>query len=143
MSEVGRPTKYKSEYAEQARKLCLLGATDIQVADFFGVCEKTIYIWKKEHPKFLQSLKEGKDTNDAKVERSLLERATGYCHPEEKIFNNNGEIVRAETTKHYPPDTTAAIFWLKNRQPEKWRDKQEVEISRPQVKITRKSFDGE
>ena len=108
-------SKYKPEYDEQARKLCLLGAIDRDLGSFFDVCEKTINTWKEEHPSFLQSIKEAKKEADAKVVRSLFERATGYEHPEDKIFNNNGSELIVATTKHYAPDTAAAIFWLKNR----------------------------
>lgn len=120
----GRPTRYKSEYAEQARKLCLLGATDDALADFFEVSKVTINAWKKAHPEFLNSLKIGKQIADANVADSLYNRALGYSHPELKVFNNMGEIVTFECEKHYPPDPTSAIFWLKNRQPALWRDKQ-------------------
>lgn len=121
----GRPTNYRKEYAEQAYKLCLLGAKDSDLADFFHVSEQTINTWKQKQPKFLESLKEGKDAADANVADRLYQRAMGYSHPEEKIFQHNGKIVRAGTTKHYPPDSTAAIFWLKNRQKHNWRDRHE------------------
>ncbi len=121
----GRPTKYKPEYVEQAKKLALLGATDVQVANFFNVVESTIYEWKEAHPEFSEALREGKNELDATVVRSLFQRATGYSHPEDKIFNNNGEEMIVHTTKHYPPDATSMIFWLKNRQPAEWRDKQD------------------
>ena len=113
----GRPTNYKKEYDEQAYKLCLLGATDKEMADFFGVSEVTFNAWKKKHPEFLKSLKEGKSVADANVAKSLYLRALGYYHPEDKIFNDNGEPLIVPTVKHYPPDPTAAIFWLKNRKP--------------------------
>ncbi len=119
----GRPTAYKKEYCEQAEKLCLLGATDAQMADFFGVGEKTINNWKEKHPEFLQSLKEAKGTADSRVERSLFERATGYSHSDVHISNYQGEITITPITKHYAPDITSMIFWLKNRQPEKWKDR--------------------
>jgi hypothetical protein len=129
---MGRPSKYRREYPEQAAKLCALGATDAQLADFFSVDEKTINTWKKKHPEFLQSLKEAKDDLDAKVERGLFEKATGYSVKEEKVFNNNGEPMIVPITKNYPPDTTAMIFWLKNRQPSKWRDKPEIDREQAQ-----------
>jgi hypothetical protein len=119
-------SKFKDEYVELAYKYCLLGADDAQLAVFFDVCEKTINNWKEEHPKFLQSLKNGKDIADAEIAQSLYHRAKGYSHPEDKIFNNGGEEMVVETTKHYPPDTTAGIFWLKNRQKKNWRDEQRV-----------------
>lgn len=126
---MGRPTRYRAEYAEQASKLCKLGLTDKEMAKFFEVSESTLNNWKQSHPAFLESLKAGKDLADAEVAAKLFHRATGYEHPEDDIRAINGEIVITPTIKHYPPDTTAAIFWLKNRQPAKWRDKQEAEQS--------------
>lgn len=125
----GQPTSYKEDYEEQAFKLCLLGSTDKDLANFFNVCEATINNWKKDYPQFLESIKKGKDEADSKVAASLYNRALGYSHPEDKIFNANGSEMIVPTTKHYPPDTAAAIFWLKNRQKESWRDKQETEHS--------------
>lgn len=122
---IGRPSKYKSEYAEQAKKLCMLGMTDKEMASFFEVSEQTLNTWKQVHPEFLESLKGGKDLIDAQVAAKLFHRAIGYEHPEDDIRAVNGVIVITPMVKHYPPDTTAAIFWLKNRQPQKWRDKPE------------------
>lgn len=119
----GRPSLYKAEFAEQASKLCKLGATDIELADFFGVTEKTINNWKTAHPEFLQSLKAGKSLADAEVAEKLFQRATGYKHDAVKILVVAGTVAEVPYVEHYPPDTTAAIFWLKNRQPAKWRDK--------------------
>lgn len=127
MSDSGAPTKYKSEYDQQVYKLCLLGATDVQLADFFGVCEKTIHNWAAEEPEFKAARRRGKMIADAEVSNSLYQRANGYSHPEEKIFCQDGQIVRANTTRHYPPETIACIFWLKNRQPEDWRDKTDID----------------
>jgi len=126
---VGRPTKYKPEYCEQAYNYALLGVTDTQLSEFFGISEATLNTWKHEHPEFLESLKEGKAGADCKVAKSLYQRALGYEHPEDKIFPGNSEDgpLIVPTIKHYPPDTTAAIFWLKNRQSGKWRDKTETE----------------
>ena len=123
----GRPTRYKAEYTEQVFKLCLLGATDADLADFFEVSEKTINTWKDAHPEFLQSLKAGKGEADANVGERLYQRAMGYEHPDTHISNYQGVITQTSITKHYPPDTTACIFWLKNRQRDRWRDKQDHE----------------
>ena len=146
-NNVGRPTDYKPEYAELAKNYCLLGAKDTELSVFFDTSEKTLNEWKKKHPEFLQSIKEGKEEADARVAQSLFHRATGYSHPEDKIFNNGGAEMVVPTIKHYPPDTTAAIFWLKNRKPEIWRDKQDIEHSGGvTVEITRfgnKSPDSE
>ena len=123
----GRPSKYRDEFAEQARKLCLLGATDKELGSFFGVSEQTINAWKSEHSAFLESLKAGKELADATVADSLYQRAKGYSHPEDDIRVVGGAIVITPTIKHYPPDSTALIFWLKNRRPDLWRDKREPE----------------
>jgi len=126
----GQPTLYREEYNDKACKLCEKHAfTDKDLAEVFDVTETTINNWKKEHPQFFKSVKEGKAFRDVRVERSLYERANGYSHPEEKVFIHQGEIVTHETTKHYPPDTAAAFIWLKNRQPERWRDKIEVQTT--------------
>ena len=121
----GRPPKYKPTFAEQARKLCLLGATDEDLADFFEVSVRTVIRWKSEHAEFCQALKVAKEEADNRVERSLYQRAVGYSYDSEKVFNYQGEVVRAATREHCPPDTTAQIFWLKNRKPAEWRDKVE------------------
>lgn len=123
MAKVGRPTDFREEFIEQAYNLTLLGATDAELANFFKVTETTINNWKIDYPKFFESLKEGKEEADAKVAKSLYNRALGYSHEDEKIFNDDGKALIVPTTKHYPPDVTAAIFWLKNRQPKIWRDK--------------------
>lgn len=128
-SSVGAPDKFKPEYCDQAYKLCLLGATDTAIANFFNVCEATVNNWKIRHPEFLESLKSGKEIADAEIAYSLYHRAKGYSHPEDKIFNDGGMPLVVPTTKHYPPDATSAIFWLKNRNSQQWRDKQELEHS--------------
>lgn len=127
---MGRPSKYKPEYAEQALKLCRLGATDRELADFFQVNEDTVNEWKKVHPDFSESLKLGKNLADAEVADKLFKRATGYEHKAVKITASpDGREHLTEYTERYPPDTTAAIFWLKNRRPDVWRDKTDVNHS--------------
>lgn len=126
---MARPTKFRDEYTEQAEKLCKLGATDMEVADFFGVDVRTLYRWKADSEEFCQALKAGKDVADERVERSLYSRANGYEHDEVDIRVVGGKIVQTPIRKYYPPDTTAAIFWLKNRRSEKWRETKAVELS--------------
>jgi len=139
--EVGRPTKYDAKYNEQAYKLCLLGATDKEIADFFEVNEDTIHEWKKVHQEFSESLKKGKTLADANVGQRLYERACGFEHDSEEIKvvsmgKDGSSIERIPIRKIYPPDTVAAIFWLKNRQSSKWRDKQEIQHSGEITTIT-------
>jgi len=98
----GRPTKYKPEFNKQVYKLCLLGATDSEIAVFFCISESTLNNWKIDYPEFLESLRAGKDSADCAVAESLYQTA---------ISGN----------------TTAQIFWLKNRRRNEWRDKQEID----------------
>jgi len=125
----GQPTKFVPEFTEQVRELCLLGATDEQIGRFFKVTETTINNWKITFPDFFESIKSAKEQFDLEVASSLKHRALGYSHKTEKIFNASGQPLIVETVEHYPPDTTAAIFWLKNRQPKQWRDKIEQDIT--------------
>ena len=127
--EMGRPTKYRSEYAEQAYKLALLGATDEEMANFFSVSRSTFALWKKQMPDFSDTVKRGKALADANVAAALYKKAVGYEYPSEKIMNVNNEVVRVPTITHVPPDPGAAFNWLKNRRPREWRDKQQVELS--------------
>ena len=123
----GRPSEYDPKKTpKQAKKACLMGATDKDLADFFGVSETTINNWKTQHPEFLESIRDGKELADSNVAKSLYQRALGYEHPEVHVSNYQGKITLTDLTKRYPPETTAGIFWLKNRQPDKWRDRREV-----------------
>lgn len=129
----GRPTAFKPEYVKQVFHLALLGATDPDLARAFDVSERTIAYWKRREPEFLQALKKGKDAADARVAKSLYHRALGYSHPAVKILtvadgdNQGSHVEKVDYIEHYPPDSTAMIFWLKNRRPDLWRDKVEHE----------------
>lgn len=146
----GRPTKYKAEYCEQVYKLCLLGATDKEIADFFEVDEATVNRWKVAHPEFCKSIKRGKINADAEVAASLHKRALGYQYDEvtyEKIGDGESLVEVGEdgmntikqdkyrkkvVTKEVPPDVAAQNIWLKNRrgkvdkEAQRWADKHEV-----------------
>ncbi len=141
---MARPSKYKPEFVGQATKLCGLGATDADLAGFFGVTTVTIWRWQGEHPEFCSALKVGKAAADERVERSLYHRANGYTFRAVKIFMPAGATspVYAEYDEHTPPDTTAAIFWLKNRRPGQWRDKREVEHSGEMAVTTKEQRDA-
>ena len=125
----GRPSSYRPSFVPQVKKLCELGATDIEIADFFEVSLRTIADWKNKHPDFLHALKVGKETADNRVEKSLYNKANGYTYDAVKIFMPAGadKPVFAPYREHVPPDTTACIFWLKNRRSEQWRDKHEID----------------
>lgn len=118
---------YKPQFAEQAAKLCALGATDREIADFFKVTERTFNNWKGEYPELFHSLKLAKEAADKRVEQSLYRRALGYSHDAVHVSNFQGDVTLTPIVEHYPPDTTACIFWLKNRRPDEWRDVKAVE----------------
>lgn len=126
---MARPSKFKQEYIDQARKLCLLGATDEDLAGFFEVSESTINEWKLAHVEFSESIKRGKLQADANVADRLYQRAMGFEHDDVHVSNYQGDVTLTPIRKVYAPDTGAAIFWLKNRQGKHWREKQEVEHS--------------
>ena len=117
----GPKSGFNEQLAERMRKLYAEGKTDEEVARKIGVSVRTIYNWKGREPETFQALKDAKDVADELVEASLFERAVGYTHVEEKIFQFQGQIIRAKTRKFYPPDPVAGIFWLTNRQPDRWK----------------------
>jgi hypothetical protein len=129
----GRKSLYQEQFADQAFKLCLLGATDEELADFFGVVVATIYNWKNEHPAFLEATIAGKVKADAEVAHSLYRAATGHEVTAEKVVkvkDEQGERFEAVRYKQFvPADPQAAYKWLLNRRRQDWRDKQEVEHS--------------
>ena len=137
----GRSSDYQPAFDEQARKLCLLGATDAELADFFGVTEQTVNNWKEAHGSFFESITRGKLLADAEIADSLYNRAKGYAHPDTHFTAYEGLVTATETTKHYPPDTQAASLWLRNRQPKKWRDKHEIAVETTGVQRVRRDED--
>ena len=125
----GRPTAYLPAYVEQARRLAMLGLTDAEMAEFFSVSERTLNTWKKAHPDFLQSLKAGKIEADTHVAAGLYQSAIGghIVTETREQEGPDGSVTRTTETKQVPPNVTAQVFWLKNRQPARWRDKQEIQ----------------
>ena len=124
----GRPSRKDTINLKEIQRLASLGLTNAQLAYVFGVSTTTIDNWIKNDKKFLGAIREGKEVADKMVERSLFERAIGYTHPEERVFCHNGEIVIHDQTKHYPPDVTACIHWLKVRKPSEWREVNELVV---------------
>lgn len=120
-ARTGRPSKLTKKTKTKVFFLAKRGFTDAEIAMMVDVTEQTVNNWKKS-PEFFESLKGCKAEADALVERSLFERAIGYSHPEDKIFCHEGMVTVQPTIRHYPPDTTAAIFWLKNRKPLEWKE---------------------
>ena len=100
------------------------GLTDEQIASNIGIGYSTLQTWKSKYQDIQDTLKRGKDIIDRQVENALLKRALGYEYEEVKEKFEDGVITeRTVTKKEVVPDTTAQIFWLKNRKPDKWRDK--------------------
>ena len=106
------------------------GLTDEQIAKNMGIAPSTLYEWKKKSKEFSESLKKGKEVVDFEVENALLKRALGYEYEEETYENG---ILTKKVKKQIPPDTTAQIFWLKNRKPNTWKDKVETDEDREAV----------
>ena len=130
----GRPTKYDaSVHVPWGRSLAKRGCTDEEMAEAFGVGVRTIYAWKGAHPEFQQALKETKSKTDEGVAESLYARACGLTkrttRKVREVIDANGNKVKLTeiTEETLPPDTTAMIYWLKNRQPELWRDRPAVD----------------
>ncbi len=142
MGKGGRP---KAEYSMKfhpkwAASLARRGLTSDEIARELGICRTTMWNWAKRHNEFAEALKEGKDAADAIVEDSLFQKANGYTVELKKTFKikrveyENGrrvleqeELVHGVDEMHVPSDTTAQIFWLKNRRPDLWRDVQKIE----------------
>jgi hypothetical protein len=132
----GRPTSYKPEFVEQGYSLALLGATDAEMAAAFDISVDSLNVYKDEYPEFSASLKAGKTAADARMAESLYKRGLGFEFTEkqpiklkEVTYNERGQrqketerIEIVDVQRVVPPDTTAAIFWLKNRRRTEWRD---------------------
>jgi hypothetical protein len=109
--------------------MCQAGATDREIAETLGIQEATFYRWRHSHPEFREALKLGKESADDRVEKALFRKAVGYSVDSIKIFQNNGIPVVVPYVEHVPPDTTAQIFWLKNRKKAEWRDRHDIDMT--------------
>ena len=127
----GRKSLYDPAiHPKKAGDLALMGKTNKEIADALGVNEDTFHQWRKQFPEFADAIKRNKDQADSVVVASLYQRATGYEYEEKRVtISQYGNEEVTTITKHVAPDVTAQIFWLKNRQPKDWRDKQNVEHS--------------
>lgn len=133
---VGRTPIYEAApHCARARTLALLGLTDVEIADQFGIAPTTFERWKIEHPEFKDSLARGKIGADAVVAESMYQRATGTASvPAVKIFLSTPdketgaqEPIIVPYTERFPADVNAGYRWLYNRQPDRWRDRKQVE----------------
>lgn len=119
------------------------GLTDEQLAEKMGIGTRTLYDWKLRYPQISQSLKKGKEIVDIQVENALLKRALGYDYQEEKIERLSEDSVKVtQTLKHVPADVGAVAFWLKNRRPDKWRDKPDIPADSDVLKKARALLEG-
>ena len=125
-------SSYQAEFVEQARKLCLLlGADDQELARFFEVPPATLQEWLTSVPEFAAAVRSGRTLADADVADRLWRRALGYSHDAVRIFSHQGRALEVAYTEHYPPDTAACLFWLKSRQPDRWRERIEDDHHAP------------
>lgn len=106
------------------------GLTDEQIAEKIGISRSTLSDWKNKFSDISDALKKGKEIVDIQVENALLKRALGYEYDEQRIEKSEKDGTKIiQTVKHVPPDVGAAAFWLKNRRPDKWRDKPTVDAN--------------
>lgn len=126
-TNMGRPTLYREEYVEQYRRLCLLGCIDTEAVKFFGVSIATLMEWKNVYPDFSEAEKHGKMVADSNVANALYDRALGFTTQNTKfrVNKNTQELEEYTETTQHPPDTGAAMAWLKNRRGKQWRDRVE------------------
>ena len=121
--------QYDPKFAEQGRKLCLLGATQADLAEFFGISVERLRSWELKHPEFREALELGRAQADAEVADRLFRRAIGYKRKLQKAFQHQGQPVVVDIEEEMPPDTIAGIFWLKNRRRENWRDRHDHDVN--------------
>src|SRR5574344_3130852 len=132
----GRPSKYDAVFHPLlVESLARNGLINPQIAERMGIATSTLSKWMNDYPEFSDALKRGREEPDEKVESSLLKRATGYRYQEvtKEVKVKEGDepelTVTKVVTKELPPDPTSMIFWLKNRRPDRWRDKQDINLS--------------
>jgi len=130
---MARPTKYKADFPGKAEKLAEQGLIDTQIAKKLHISVGTYYEYQNEYPEFSEAIKRGKAESDQEVVDSLRKKAVGFEYTEvateAKVDDKGVEIITSKKTtkKYYPPDTGATAFWLKNRQPNEWRDVRQIE----------------
>ncbi len=126
---MARPSKYDSKFHPQVCKwMARNGLTDKQICEELEIAESTFNNWKIKYPELMESLKENKEFPDSLVEDSLYKRAMGFSYVENHMtVDDKGGITTKDISKMVVPDVTAQIFWLKNRQPDKWRDTKHID----------------
>jgi hypothetical protein len=117
------------EYVPQVRKMAKAGCTELEIADVLGIDRSTLTDWQAKYAVLSRALELGKKQANKRVTRALYHRAIGYTHSAEKLFNDKGTVLRAETREHVPPDINAVKFWLTNRDPENWQDRSNLDVT--------------
>jgi hypothetical protein len=138
---IGRPSVYNKEMCKWAYKFCLLGCTNEEISKHLEISIGTFEGWYRDKGDFFRAIRAGREEADAKVAHKMYQKAMGYSHKEDEIFQYKGETIIVPTIKHYPPDTAAAKHILANRHPDKWKEKQasvaiEKGIDSETIKIT-------
>ena len=118
-----RVTRYRQDFARQAKTLCRLGASEEDLCEAFAIEAPTLKTWRTAYPAFDAACRAGEKDLDAQVTSALLNRATGYSYQAQELVKTKDGMETITVTKHMPPDLASCIFWLKNRQPGAWRDK--------------------
>jgi hypothetical protein len=111
----GRPIEYQPKFAEIVGAMAKLGGTDFEIAEELGVSTSTLWRWRSKYSDLSRALNEGRDAFDDRAERSLAQKAIGYTFHAEKVFQFEGQVVRADIVEHIPPDVGALKMWLGNR----------------------------
>lgn len=130
----GRKSPYSKAHLQRAAEGAAAGETDREIITALGIASSTFYLWKHAHPEFSEAVTRGKDVANARIEARAYERAMGLTVKVQKAFKvrdaDGSESIEVVTLEdELPPDSQMLQFWLKNRNPEQWRDKQEVEVS--------------
>ena len=120
---------HRVAFLDELKQLALAGATRFEMALHFEVSLVTFNTWCQRDPEVAAAVNVASDIADRRVEATLFQKATGYSYRSEEIKVIDNQVVRVPTITHVPPSDTAMIFWLKNRQRDKWRDQQNVELS--------------
>jgi transcriptional regulator with XRE-family HTH domain len=126
---MANPLKYNPPYHLKIAELAArMGLTNEQIAEQMGISKSSLHEWFKKFPELKKIITEAKEEPDKLVIDSLFQRARGYSHKETIFFHYKGDVVPVDTIKHYPPETVACIFWLKNRLPKDWRDRHDINL---------------
>jgi hypothetical protein len=130
-SRRGPKTQFHPTFVTTAYEQCLLGQSEDEIAELFGVSQQTLIKWKRQHPTFAKAFQRGGSLADGKVAKALLKRAIGFSHSTEKrTYDAEGNVTqRIRSTTHYPPEPAALSFYLFNRSRAKWSSKPAADLS--------------